>query len=340
MGYKREVKMNKVPAVSIVVPVYRGGSYLYRIVESCRRLRSVHSNLACELIFVCDDPVDDSSEKAFSLQCSEPWIRVVNLAANSGQHVATAAGLLYSSGDWVLSLDEDLQFNPEESPYMLRQALRDGLDLVYARNKDSQRGPHSTIRNFFSSASKLLMGFITRDDYTSISSFRLIRSEIAQSIAFTIDNHSFLDASLFSVTSERRRGVYTTKLIDTRPRNASGYSFRRLLRHYVRFISSANISSFSLLVVVFSISTLAVFSGVVAQLLIGIAGGSQSIAPGWASQIGITSTLFGLAFGYLTGCIKLLSILVQRSSGMPNFTPVDRSKDSEQLKELAALLQN
>ena len=330
--------MIQVPTVSIVVPVYQGGLYLRRIVDSCRRLRSIHSNLASELIFVCDDPVDDSSEIAFSLQSSESWIRVINLASNSGQHVATAAGLLYSSGDWVLSLDEDLQFNPEDSPYMLRQALRDGLDLVYAINRDKQRGPHSRLRNIFSALSKLLLGFITRDDYTSISSFRLIRSEVAQSIAFTIDNHSFLDASLFSVTSERRRGVYTTKLIDTRPKNASGYSLGRLLKHYVRFVSSANISSFSLLVVVFTISTLAVFSGIVWQLLIGIAGGSQSIAPGWASQIGITSALFGVAFSYLTGCIKLLSVLVQRSSGIPNFTPVDRSKDKEQLRELMSLL--
>ena len=330
--------MISLPAVSIVVPVYQGGPYLDRIATSCHRLREIDLNLANELIFVCDDPVDDSSNIALQLATSKPWIRTINLASNSGQHVATAAGMLHASGEWILTMDEDLQFDPALSPHMLRLALQEGLDLVYVKNKDLRRGAHSQLRNFYSSTSKLLIGSIAKDDYRSISSFRLIRSEIAQSIAYTVDQHSFLDTSLFAVTTARRRGVYLARLRDPRQVNSSGYSFRRLLAHYGRFISSANISSLSILAFAFTITTLIILSGIVVQLLMGIAGGSQSIAPGWASQVGITTALFGISFGYLTGCIKLLSILVQRSSGLPSFIPVDRSKDKKQLEELNRLL--
>lgn len=330
--------MSGVPTVSVVVPVYQGSSYLKRITESCSRLRQIHCNLAYELILVCDDPLDNSSEIAFELETTVNWIRVISLASNSGQHVATAAGMLHASGDWILTIDEDLQFNPEQAPYMLRQALESGLDIVYARNVQARIGTHSYIRNIMSTASKRFIGSISKDDYTSISSFRIIRSEIAQGIAFSVDQYSYLDTSLFSVTTERRRGVFKTSLSDTRPKNTSGYSFARLLAHYGRFVSSAKISSLSLLMIAISITTLIILTGVLVQLLIGIAGGSRLVAPGWASQVGIMSALFGLAFGYLTGCIKLLSVLVHRTSGVPSFIPVDRRRDKESLEELDRVL--
>ncbi len=56
----------------------------------------------------------------------------MHLSRNFGTHAATDAGILYSSGDWVVTLDEDLQHPPAAIPAMLRKAAETRCDIVYA----------------------------------------------------------------------------------------------------------------------------------------------------------------------------------------------------------------
>jgi glycosyltransferase involved in cell wall biosynthesis len=191
------------PLVSVVVPVYAGHRTLPDLIKRCTAIRDGHgdipSTLLHELIFVCDEPIDGSESLLVAAAKKLDWIKVISLARNSGQHLATAVGILYSSGDWVLTVDEDLQHPPEMMAQTLIEALDQGLDLLYI--KSSTRIHASSIyRDFASNTSKLCMRVFTRDDYSIISSFRLIRGEVARSIAVSVDGKSYLDAVLFSVT--------------------------------------------------------------------------------------------------------------------------------------------
>jgi undecaprenyl-phosphate 4-deoxy-4-formamido-L-arabinose transferase len=99
---------NEIVTLSIVVPVYSGEKYLADLVAEIAGLKSRWESagvdlLITEAIFVLDAPVDGSAECLANLAQIHPWIRRVDLSRNFGQHSATVAGILYSSGDWVVT---------------------------------------------------------------------------------------------------------------------------------------------------------------------------------------------------------------------------------------------
>jgi undecaprenyl-phosphate 4-deoxy-4-formamido-L-arabinose transferase len=178
------------------------------------------------------------------------------------------------------------------------------------------------------------MGLFTREDYSVISSFRLIRGEVARAIAISIDGKSYLDAVLFSVTSAKRRSVWYAAFSDRRDAGASGYSLQKLLGHYVRLIMSAEFSGLRLL------SALGLLIGVpllllmIALLVVGSLQGAQQIAPGWLSLFSLGVAMNVVLMVYAVYSLKLLSVLFLRSSGSPNFLVINREQDQLHLDYL------
>lgn len=65
-----------------------------------------------------------------SLAEKYPYVTAVDLGKNSGQHNATMAALNYATGDYIISMDDDMQTNPSEFPKLLSK-LAEGYDVVY-----------------------------------------------------------------------------------------------------------------------------------------------------------------------------------------------------------------
>ena len=100
--------MSKV-LLSTVTPVYRGERHLAQLVAELAAVRSRLEEadeplVLAEAIFVDDASVDGSSEVLEDAKSRYPWVRVIHLSKNFGQHPATIAGILHSSGDWVATL--------------------------------------------------------------------------------------------------------------------------------------------------------------------------------------------------------------------------------------------
>lgn len=328
-----------IPRVSIVIPIYQGERYVGEIVNRCNEMRKIHSSLVHELIFVCDEPIDDSEEVILSYCEHNSWVRIVPLGVNYGQHVATSVGLLYSDADWIFTLDEDLQCDVCILPDLIMHALSNRFDLVYVLDGNKKRGGrHGYLRNINSEISKKMLKLITRDDYTSISSFRLVRASTSRSIAHTIDRFSYLDASLMSVTSPKRRGIYKTHLKDQRTGKASGYGFRQLVYHYGRFLTSVNISGLVLLQTCATTFLLVTIGFLCAILANGIWKRSYEIVPGWTTLLVATGVVLVSIVAMAIVLVKLLSVLIYRSSGHPGFVVIDRGNDSNHLAALKTLL--
>lgn len=121
--------MNTKYELSIVIPVFNEEEniteLLKRTLKACDDLDSSY-----EIILV-DDGSSDLSAKMISLAAREHPDRVkgVFLATNFGQHAAVTAGLQTASGDYVITMDADLQ-NPPEEIHKLLAKLREGYDVV------------------------------------------------------------------------------------------------------------------------------------------------------------------------------------------------------------------
>ncbi|HVE74994.1 MAG TPA: glycosyltransferase family 2 protein [Mycobacteriales bacterium] len=121
--------------LSVVLPVFNEQDVLPLLVE---RLRPVLTGLAedYEVLFVDDGSSDATPRVLSALAADWPQCRVVRLARNAGHQVALTAGLDRAGGDWVVTMDADLQDPPEVIPEMLATARAQGVDVIYAARPD------------------------------------------------------------------------------------------------------------------------------------------------------------------------------------------------------------
>jgi glycosyltransferase involved in cell wall biosynthesis len=123
------------PVLSVVVPMFNEEAM---IPAFAGRLRPILDGLALpyEVVAVDDGSADRTAALLFEHGRAWPELRLVKLRRNSGHQAALTAGLQRAHGDWVVSIDADLQDPPETIVEMLRRAREDGLDVVYGVRAD------------------------------------------------------------------------------------------------------------------------------------------------------------------------------------------------------------
>lgn len=327
-------------SLSVVIPLYQAEQFLE---ELCFRLDQY--KIVCldagidivEVVLVCDEPVDGSVQLARQLANKYPYIKVVELAANSGQHVATAAGILSSQGDWICTLDEDLQHPPEKILELLFSLLRTSCDVVYAKSCHKTHA-WSRSRDIFSSLAKRITTILTAIDFGQVSSFRMMRGPIARAAAACMDRSQYLDVNLFSLTSPQRRAQYNVALIDKRLQGESGYTFRSLCKHFSKLLLSSSMGGTKafiagLLPLVFLVSLFALLF-----LIRALSTGIYAIAPGWASIFVLEIVSLTILASIAAYLVKMLGIIGTRAIGIPPFMIVDRSRDRLVYERLAFYL--
>ncbi|GIW43548.1 MAG: undecaprenyl-phosphate 4-deoxy-4-formamido-L-arabinose transferase [Candidatus Binatia bacterium] len=119
---------SNVPSLSVVSPVYNESATVEELVS---RTMAVLVELTDrhEFIVVDDGSTDDTPQRLEALAARYPALRVIRLVRNFGQNAALNCGLFCASGDFVVTLDGDLQNPPEEIPKLLA-AFSEDVDLV------------------------------------------------------------------------------------------------------------------------------------------------------------------------------------------------------------------
>lgn len=324
--------------LSTVTPVYQGEKYLHQLVDALERLKKnlekEFTNLElAECIFVVDDAKDNSYKVLTELADKYDWVNVLELSRNFGQHPATVAGILHSSGDWIFTLDEDLQHNPENILPLLKSCLVNNCDVMFALAKKEVHS--SIIRDKFSLAFKRLVGFLSSNPYVPVfSSFRCMRGSIARAAAASNSIDTYFDVSLTWFTT--KIGSMKMDIVDFRNQegnSSSGYSLWSLIRHGKRLILSSKLKFlrifflFGILAFLFSLA----FS---CQLLFQLFNGTEIEIKGWASTI-ISIYFFGGVSCLLLGVlVESLSEILLKIKGKPSFLIVDRSRDKSLLKTI------
>jgi glycosyltransferase involved in cell wall biosynthesis len=160
--------------VSVVVPVYNSEGSLTPLVD---RLAAVLSRVSAEweVLLVNDGSGDRSWEVIRELAGRYPRVAGIRMLRNFGQHNALLAGLRAAQYSVTVTMDDDLQHQPEEIPKLLA-VLADGADVVYGT---ANTLPHGFWRNFFSRFTKRTLGFVMRvDTLVDISAFRAFRTDL------------------------------------------------------------------------------------------------------------------------------------------------------------------
>lgn len=121
-------------ALSIVVPIYNEVENIRLLYNKLQRvLKTLKENY--EIIFVDDGSTDGSRELLAEIADEDEHFTVIQFRRNYGQTAALNAGFKYARGSVVVTLDADLQNDPEDIPRLLEK-MSEGYDLVSGWRKD------------------------------------------------------------------------------------------------------------------------------------------------------------------------------------------------------------
>ena len=119
--------------ISVVIPVYNEVDSIPRLYKE---LSDVLSNFDWYEIFFIDDGSSDGSDKVIKkIIETNSKINLIQFHRNYGKSAALAEGFKYADGDYIITMDSDLQDDPGEIPNLIKK-LEEGYDLVSGWKKD------------------------------------------------------------------------------------------------------------------------------------------------------------------------------------------------------------
>jgi len=210
------------PVYSVVVPVFNSSLSLKELYAG---LQAVFGKTGkdFEVIFVDDASSDNSWEVLSGIKSNDPGhVTAIALSRNFGQHNATLCGMSYAKGDFIVTIDDDLQVLPEEIIRLMERQAETGAELVYGVFGKKR---HSAMRNI-GSASLKKSARLFRNSPGEGSSFRFLTRELCQKILHHQQNFIFLDEVLQWYTDAIE---FTNVKHLPRKYKQSGYSLRKLI---------------------------------------------------------------------------------------------------------------
>jgi len=120
--------------LSVVIPVYNEEDNVEGL---CRKLHAVMPTLgrSYEMILVDDGSSDRTWERLVEQAARIPHLKLVRFRRNYGQTAAMSAGFHQARGEYVVTLDADLQNDPADIPKLLEK-MKEGYDVVSGWRKD------------------------------------------------------------------------------------------------------------------------------------------------------------------------------------------------------------
>lgn len=144
-----------------------------------------------EIIMVDDGSTDGSWDKIVELSASCPQIRGIRFRRNYGKSAALYEGFAAAQGDIVVTMDADLQDDPEEIPEMMRMIREDGYDLVsgWKRKRYDDVLTKNIPSKIYNATARKVTGIKLHDMNCGLKAYR---NEVVKNIEVYGDMHRFI----------------------------------------------------------------------------------------------------------------------------------------------------
>jgi len=183
--------------VSVVIPVYRSQGMIEELYE---RL-SLALDQFCgswEILFVEDASPDDSWRALEKISERDSRVHAIQLMRNYGQQRAVLCGMAHSRGEFVVTMDDDLQHRPEEIQLLVETLSASDDDVVIGRYREKK---HSFVRRLGTRFVKwLAKTTIGVPPSLSLTSFRAIRGDIARAVSRLEHTNPVVGYLIFAAT--------------------------------------------------------------------------------------------------------------------------------------------
>lgn len=213
--------------LSIIIPVYKSSKSLIVITDKLHQIQE-DFGYDMEIIFVNDSPFYlETNNTLKDLEESSQIIKVISMRKNVGQHMALLVGIDYSSGDFVITMDDDLQHPVQEIPRLLETLLKNSeIEAIFAIPNPALR-KHRFWRNLGSTLlNRIDVVFLEKPKGLIKSSYKIFTRDLANVILQNCNASPSL-SSLIIDSTFRIENVIVKH--EKREYGKSNYNFSRLL---------------------------------------------------------------------------------------------------------------
>jgi len=208
--------------ISIVVPFYNEEDNIEELYEQLTRVLK-GLGVSYELIFIDDGSTDRSHDILIKVFESDKTVKVIRLRKNFGQTAALQAGFDHAKGEVIITMDGDLQHDPEDIPRLLAP-LEQGFDIVSGWRKE--RKDNFLLRRFPSWVANRIMRFLSGVKIHDFgTTFKVYKHDVLKGIRLYGELHRFIPA-LISRTGVKITEVPIKNVV--RQKGKSNYGLSRI----------------------------------------------------------------------------------------------------------------
>lgn len=174
--------------ISVVIPLYNEEGSLRELYQQLRS--TLHRmNVRYELLFIDDGSTDNSFRALRDLKRTDHRIKIIRFRRNYGKAAALSVGFERAQGNYVVTMDSDLQDDPAEIPGLVRK-IKEGFDLVSGWKK-VRRDPFSKRlpSRFFNAVTAWLTGIRIHDFNCGLKAYR---REVVKSVNLYGELHRYI----------------------------------------------------------------------------------------------------------------------------------------------------
>lgn len=209
--------------LSIVIPVYNSYNSLEELYNKLTKTLQYNFD-DYELIMVDDHSQDESFKKLKKLHKKDKRVKVIRLAENFGQQNALMCGFHHITGDYIVTMDDDLQHLPADI-VELYQEIKKGYDIVYGIPVERQ---HLFYRRVGSYLTDKIFNLIThKSKNIRVSSFRILKRSLLEKVILDKTSFVYLSAIILELT-DNIGNIYIEH--EDRKHGDSNYNFLKLFK--------------------------------------------------------------------------------------------------------------
>jgi polyisoprenyl-phosphate glycosyltransferase len=291
--------------LSLVVPVFNEEGSL---IEFAKHVRAACEGFKTEFIFIDDGSTDSSNEVIRSLDL--PNIRCLNLLTNSGHMAALDAGFRAANGDFIISMDADLQHPPHLIPEMISVAKNQRVDVVYAvRSSRMEDGVFKRISSrVFYGILRKISGLTVRE---SAADFRLLTKRALEIVNSYPAGFSVFRVLVPSLGLSESQVEY---LANERFAGKTKYSLGKMVSLALTSIITSSTRPLNFALASASASAILAVFGFLYVIYEWFA---KNTIAGWASLLSVILFMFSVLFLNIGIFSLYLGRLVKQTSGAP-----------------------
>ena len=180
--------------ISLIVPCYNEEEAMPLFYKEASRVAAemkTSHGAEFEFIFVDDGSRDGTLRVARELHAQDPRVRYVSFSRNFGKEAGIYAGLQAARGDYVATMDADLQDSPDEIPELYRMITEDGYDLVSGWKKKRYDPLSKTIpTKLFNATARKFSGIKNLHDFNC--GLKAYKNVVIKNIEVYNDMHRYI----------------------------------------------------------------------------------------------------------------------------------------------------